>query len=419
MNVTTHTPAIATAPDETGAGKDDARTDAKHLPQTEFVFRSLLDAAAGLPRTDFVFRSLLDPAAGRPSNGRSEPSGRRASRKAAGHGDASGARTDRGAPDRPGPPDGPGTRDPIACTGKAGSTVSTLDDGDDDTASACRPAPDEGAPDASLPPSAPDLSLLASKAESSGGGTPPEQAPRPHAAPAPPQPGPRAASAQAPARERRPPSSVQEDRRVPERDPALKPPGERRSTSTTRDPISSHAECQPTGSSSNVVPATGASALAAPCADVSGKILTTANAPALDPGPAAPPPRSEAQTHAESVLNQAVMVHAAHGELDHPELGPIQVTARLRDGEVDVRVTAHRLETVAILVPRIDAMAAAANVPAARIEVGTRGEPAFAHADAPANGGGTSDGRSPGEPDRDDPDGSSMPAGPRRVRIVL
>jgi hypothetical protein len=119
------------------------------------------------------------------------------------------------------------------------------------------------------------------------------------------------------------------------------------------------------------------------------------------------------------MLNQAVMVHAAHGELDHPELGPIQVTARLRDGEVDVHVTAHRLETVAILVPRIDAMAAVANVPAARVAVGTRGEPEFAHADASADGGSTSDGRSPGEPGPDDPDGSPMPVGPRRVRIVL
>jgi hypothetical protein len=400
MNVTTHTPALASAPDETDAGKSDARTGGKRLP-----------------RTDSEFRSFLDAAAGPPSTGRIDPSGRRASRKAASHGNASGARS------VPATPEGPGTRDPIACTCNPGSTVIALGDCEDDAASPGPPVPDQGAPDASVPPipdSAPDLSLPAIKADPSlGGAAANEPVPRPDAIVAS-RPGPRAASSPGPEREGRRPPPVQEDpRTVSGDDPPRTPPGETRGTSTTRDLTPSRAEPPPTGPSLNGVSATGASVLGASSADVSGKTLTTANAPALDAGPAAPPSRSEARTHAESMLNQAVMMHAAHGELDHPELGPIQVTARLRDGEVDVHLTAHRLETVAILVPRIDAIAAAANVPAARVEVGTRGEPEFAHADASADGGSTSDGRSPGEPGPDNPDASPMPAGPRRVRIVL
>jgi hypothetical protein len=396
MNVTTHlatatsvatsvaapAPALAPAPDETGGGKDDARTDGKHSP------------------ADPAFRSLLDAAARPPQTGRGEATGRRASRKAAHPGDASRTETVGGTPDRPGTPD------PIACPCTPEGFVTALDG--DGGAVSCRPsltssvstsrAPDEGAPDAGVPPDAlpPRLpvppaapaSLLESKvAPASGGGANPEPAPGPHAGP-PPRPGPHAPGA---------------SRRIP----------------TTRDPLASGVETPPTGPSSLDVGPTAASVLAETGADVSGKILTTANAPPLDPGPAVPPPRSEGRTLAESVVNKAVLGHAAHGELDHPELGPIRVTARLRDGEVDVHVTAQRLETVAILVPRIDAMAAAANVPAARIDVGIRGDAPFAQPDASGNGSSPSDDPARRDQDPDNLDGHPTQAGPRRVRIVL
>lgn len=152
----------------------------------------------------------------------------------------------------------------------------------------------------------------------------------------------------------------------------------------------------------------------------SDKILTTtANGVPADATSSARPAEDDVATAAQSAMNQVVILNAAHGALDHPELGHIDVHARSKDGEVDVRVTSQRAETASLLAPRVEAMSAAANVPAARIEIGTRGGPSTGSFDASGNGGGQkSDDRAPTESD-DDTSAAIQPTAPGRVRIVL
>ena len=123
-----------------------------------------------------------------------------------------------------------------------------------------------------------------------------------------------------------------------------------------------------------------------------------------------------------SAQNQLVIRGAASGEIDHPELGRVAVSAHLRDGAVEVRVSAQRLETAGFLTPRADALADAArsgNVPVARvdIEVGSGG----ARGQSPTGAG---DGAGhPEHPSRHDdgdaPGTTALQPSRRRVRIVL
>jgi len=125
-----------------------------------------------------------------------------------------------------------------------------------------------------------------------------------------------------------------------------------------------------------------------------------------------------AATSVRSAHNQQIIRNAAHGEFEHPELGHVTVSARLRDGEVDVRVTALRPETAAFLTPQAGAMAAdarAANVPIARVDVDHQGGTSSARS-------GEGSGRhadSNGHPDGDGDGKDVVVPGPRRVRIVL
>jgi hypothetical protein len=197
-------------------------------------------------------------------------------------------------------------------------------------------------------------------------------------------------------------------------------------TATARDASRSSAKAAAATVASPASPdgaAPGASALAADAAlgaMPSDKILTTtANSVPIDTTSSARPSEDDVATAAQSAMNKVVILNAAHGALDHPELGHIDVRARLKDGEVDVRVTSQRAETASILAPRVEAMSAAANVPAARIEIGTRGGPSTESFDASSNGGGQkSDDRAPTESD-DDTSAAVLPTAPGRVRIVL
>jgi len=140
----------------------------------------------------------------------------------------------------------------------------------------------------------------------------------------------------------------------------------------------------------------------------------TVNAPTPDGGPTPAASFRSAQ-------NLLVMRNAAQGELDHPELGRVAVSAQLRGGEVDVRVTASRPETALFLAPRADAMTAdarAANVPVARVEIG---DPGGSGASLPGDlrGGSRGDANDPRHPESGAAATPVAPRAPKRVRIVL
>jgi hypothetical protein len=198
-------------------------------------------------------------------------------------------------------------------------------------------------------------------------------------------------------------------------------------TAAARDTSRSGAKAGAAAAASPASPdgaAPGASAVLATDAALgampSDKILTTtANGVPADATSSAHPSEDDVATDAQSAMNKVVILNAAHGALDHPELGHIDVRAHSKDGEVDVRVTSQRAETASFLAPRVEAMSAAANVPAARIEIGTRGGPSTGSFDASGNGGGQkSDDRAPTESD-DDTSAAILPTAPGRVRIVL
>jgi hypothetical protein len=138
-----------------------------------------------------------------------------------------------------------------------------------------------------------------------------------------------------------------------------------------------------------------------------------------------------------SAANQLVMRRAAHGELDHPELGRVDVSAHLRDGQLDVRIVAQRTETATILASHARAIAAdihTADAPNARIDIQSRGGAATSHHSGASHQSGTSgsgnhssNAESPTRPhdtdtDTDpdaDADADAVTPAPRRVRIVL
>jgi hypothetical protein len=62
-------------------------------------------------------------------------------------------------------------------------------------------------------------------------------------------------------------------------------------------------------------------------------------------------------TAASSAVNLQIIRGAAHGVIELPELGRIQVSAKSQDGELGVRVMADRPETTTILLPHTAAMA--------------------------------------------------------------
>jgi hypothetical protein len=125
-------------------------------------------------------------------------------------------------------------------------------------------------------------------------------------------------------------------------------------------------------------------------------------------------------------MNQAVLRQVAHGEVDHPELGRVQVVAQSRDGQVDVRLTVQRPETATILAPHADAIAADArhaNIPVKQVTVdrhdGATGSTSQ-HTDTAGKQGGRSERDRDGEPPADA--GEAPPpveVSSRRVQFVL
>jgi hypothetical protein len=132
-----------------------------------------------------------------------------------------------------------------------------------------------------------------------------------------------------------------------------------------------------------------------------------------------------------SAANQLVMRRAAHGEMDHPELGRVDVSAHLRDGQLDVRIVAQRAETATILAPHARAIAAdihTADAPTARVDIQSRGGAATSHhsggshhSAASGSGSHSSNAEQPTRPHDSDSDSESdsVTPAPRRVRIVL
>jgi hypothetical protein len=94
---------------------------------------------------------------------------------------------------------------------------------------------------------------------------------------------------------------------------------------------------------------------------------------------------AQAQTEArqqavDNAVNQLTLSRTADGELDVPELGRVRVEAQSRNGEVDVRITAAREETQALVSNHtheivIDAKAAAIPIVDLRVKLDPRAEP--------------------------------------------
>jgi hypothetical protein len=128
-------------------------------------------------------------------------------------------------------------------------------------------------------------------------------------------------------------------------------------------------------------------------------------------------------TSVASAVNQQVIRSAAHGIIELPELGRIQVTARSEDGGIDVRVTPDRAETATILLPHAEAMASEvrgsgnSNV---RVDVEGHGAAFSSHTGGSGGGGHDAGGRRPSESSslEEGKEGHPGPAR-QRVRIVL
>jgi hypothetical protein len=125
---------------------------------------------------------------------------------------------------------------------------------------------------------------------------------------------------------------------------------------------------------------------------------------------------------ASTAVNQAVIRSAAHGVVELPDLGRIEVTARSANGVMDVRVTPDRPETAAILVPHAEAMASevrAGGSPNVRVDVEHRSSDLASHGGASGReheGGGR---RNPEPPDPQAVEGAPLSPAQARVRIVL
>ena len=151
--------------------------------------------------------------------------------------------------------------------------------------------------------------------------------------------------------------------------------------------------------------------------------LTGVSRMATDHTEAGVTPRPGAAAEAAtSAQNQSVLRHVAQGEIDHPELGHVEVTARTRDGEIDVRVIAQRADTTAILGPHAGAIAGevrAARGEVGRIDIGT-GSGATSQSSTPSGGSGDRpSNRRPGHEASEDEMDIAAQVEPGRVRIVL
>jgi hypothetical protein len=126
------------------------------------------------------------------------------------------------------------------------------------------------------------------------------------------------------------------------------------------------------------------------------------------------------QEAADRAVNQMTLSRAADGELDIPELGRIRVDAQTRAGEVDVRITADRPETQALVASHAHDIvldARNASIPLADLQINRSGNNAQSNFtsshDAPKNRDNTS---------RDDESSEKQapPArGATRARFVL
>jgi hypothetical protein len=128
-------------------------------------------------------------------------------------------------------------------------------------------------------------------------------------------------------------------------------------------------------------------------------------------------------TAATSIVNQQIIRGAAHGVIELPELGRIQVSARSQDGELGVRVTADRPETATILLPHTAAMAAEARAPGSsnvRVDVESRHATMGSYTGSSGGSGRETARQAPTDPDEGDEAVDVSQAAVRpRVRIVL
>jgi hypothetical protein len=150
--------------------------------------------------------------------------------------------------------------------------------------------------------------------------------------------------------------------------------------------------------------------------------LTTANDPLAPMHASDATPTLPNVVGASTAVNQAVIRSAAHGVVELPDLGRIEVTARSANGVMDVRVTPDRPETAAILVPHAEAMASevrAGGSPNVRVDVEHRSSDLASHGGASGReheGGGR---RNPEPPDPQAVEGAPLSTAQARVRIVL
>jgi hypothetical protein len=121
-------------------------------------------------------------------------------------------------------------------------------------------------------------------------------------------------------------------------------------------------------------------------------------------------------------MNQFVIRTAAHGVMDIPELGRVQVSARSIDGDLGVRILADRPETTTILLPHTEAMAAEVRVPggsAVRVDVAKYDAGTSSHTGGSSERDGRPQGREPIEVIDVDATEAPHPIARPRVRIVL
>jgi hypothetical protein len=152
-----------------------------------------------------------------------------------------------------------------------------------------------------------------------------------------------------------------------------------------------------------------------------GNGLAPVSALPVDGGPSLSGGRDATESAAQSAVNQAVLRHAAYGEVLHPELGRVEVSARLRDGEVDLRITTQHAGATNALIGRADALVSdvrSANVQVGRLDIDSRRRDGSAQ-DTGSSGENMDRGGHPSREQQETRDEPVHPAPVRRVRIVL
>ncbi len=289
---------------------------------------------------------------------------------------------------------------PTAEPPRAGSGV-RRDDTPATSRSAGTPGIDPKSTPASLGPSSGEKLADGSDPGSSTAGSKPEPHPVADAAPeaegrTPSSPDPKVAS-----------GGLTSDRAAPPRSPASNA-GSRSATSATGDGSSGDARAQrPAGLVD---------------APASVNVLTTAKGVSPAERPTDTSASSET-TAASSSVNQQIIRGAAHGVVELPDLGRVQVSAKLQDGELGVRVTPDRPETTTILLPHAAAMAAEVRTTgssAVRVDIENR-HGAMGSYTGGSSGGGREAGRhAPTETHEGDEGAEGVSIAERpRVRIVL